>query len=92
MRYEDQGEGAYQFLTQKIGDDVTNAEYLNPCDFLGDSAMKVVEFCLENGLDSELGIFNPNLHATHRAWVVLGDLLRGGIFGEMPPPVGGGKL
>ena len=66
LRYEDQGDGAYQFLTQKIGDDVTNAEYLNPCDFLGDSAMKVVEFCLENGLDSELGIFNPNLRPTHQ--------------------------
>ena len=54
--------GVRQFLTQRIGDHLTEAIYLKPQEFLGEAGQKLVEFCKENDLQHELGMFNPDLH------------------------------
>ena len=61
IEHKVQGNGAHKFLTQRVGEDVNNAEYLFPQDFLSESGIKFVEYCQEQGLEYELGIFNPNL-------------------------------
>ena len=56
-------DGEHEFLTQKVGETIDDAVYLKPQDFLGEAGQKLVDFCKENDIQDELGIFNPGADA-----------------------------
>ena len=55
-----ESDGRPAFLTQKVGEDIASAELLYPHDFLSEAGHKLVDFCVQNGMAHELGIFNPS--------------------------------
>ena len=48
-------DGNYLFNTQKLGVDVSAAEWLPSSEFLGQAGQKMVEYCLRNGLADKVG-------------------------------------
>ena len=53
--------GVHQFLTQRVGEDVTTAEYLYPHEFIGEAGKKLLQYCRDEGLQEDLGLFLSGL-------------------------------
>ena len=46
--------GKWTFYTQKLGSDVSAAEWLPSTEFLGQAGQTLVEYCLKNGLEDKV--------------------------------------